>query len=92
MVPKEHTLPNFAYVAKWLIKSLGLDYEITHACKNYCILYQGKYENKVECPTCGKSRWKVDAHSGKVRKGVLRKVMRYFSIVPRSKRMHRYGF
>jgi hypothetical protein len=61
-----------------------------HACQNDCILYWGKYESKDKCPTCGKSRWKVDAHSGKVHKGVPTKVLRYFPIVPRLKRMYRY--
>jgi len=89
---KENTLPYFAYVAKRLIKSLGLDYEMIHACQNDCILYRGKYKNKVECPACPKSRWKVDAHFGKVREGVLRKVLRYFPMVPRLRRMYRYDF
>lgn len=49
-------------------------------------------ENIDKFPTCGKSRWKVDAHSGKVCKGVPRKVLRYFPIVSRLKRMYRYDF
>ena len=92
MLPKENTLPDSSYAAKRLIKSLGLDYEMIHACQNDCILYRGKYESTDKCPTCGKSRWKVDAHSGKVRKGVPSKVLRYFPIVPRLKRMYRYDF
>ena len=70
MLPKENTLSDSAYAPKRLIKSLGLDYEMIHACQNDCILYWGKYESKHECPTCGKYRWKVDAHSGKVHKVV----------------------
>jgi hypothetical protein len=70
MLPKENTLPDFAYDAKNLIKSLGLDYEMIHAFQNDFILYRGKYESKDKCPTCGKYRWKVDAHYGKVHKDV----------------------
>ena len=82
MLPKENTLPDTTYATKRMIKSLSLDYEMIHACNNYCILYRGKYKNKFEFPTCGKSRLKVDAHSRKVHIGVLKKVLRYFSIVP----------
>ena len=63
-----------------------------HACQNACILYQGKYESKDECPTCGKSIWKVDAYFGKVHKGVPVKVLKYFPIVPRLQRIYRYDF
>jgi len=92
MLPTENTLPNYAYVGKRLIKSLGLDYEMIHACQNDCILNRGKYENKVECPTCRESRWKVNSHFGKVCECVLNKVLRYFPIVLRLKRMYRYDF
>ena len=81
MLPKENTLPNSIYATKRLIKSLGLDYEMIHACQNDCILYQGKYISQDICPTCGKSRWKVDAYSGKAHKGVRTKVLRYFPVV-----------
>ena len=33
MFPNENTLPNFAYVAKRLNKSLGFDYEMILACQ-----------------------------------------------------------
>ena len=44
MLPIENTLPESTYAAKSLIKSLGLDYEMIHACHNDCILYWQKYE------------------------------------------------
>ena len=92
MLPTGNTLLESTYAAKSLIKSLGLDYEMIHACHNDCILYWGKYEIINEFPTCGESRWKVDAHSGKVRTGVPSKVLRYFPIVSRLKRMYKYDF
>jgi hypothetical protein len=92
MLPTGNTIPESTYAAKSLIKSLGLDYEMIHACHNDCILYWGKYEKINECPTCGESRWKVDARSEKVCTGVPAKVLRYFPIVPRLKRMYRYDF
>ena len=92
MVPTRNTLPESTYATTSLIKSLGLDYEMIHACHNDCILYWGKYEKINECLTCGESRWKVDARSGKVQTGVPVKVLRYFPIVPRLKRMYMYDF
>ena len=92
MIPKENTLLDFAYVAKRLIKALGLDYEMIHADQNDFILYWEKYDNKDECPTCGKSRWKVDVHSRNVCKAILTKVLRYFPIVLWLKRMYMYDF
>ena len=92
MIPTGNTLPESPYAAKHWIKSLGLHYETIHACHNDCILYWGKYEKINECPTCGESRWKVDAHSGKVRTGVPSKVLRYFPIVSRLKRMYMCDF
>jgi hypothetical protein len=91
-LPRDNTLPDSAYAAKKLIKSLGLNYDMIHACPNDCILYRGSNESKDECPTCGKSRWKVDAQSQKVRQGVPAKVLRYFPIAPRLRRMYRYDF
>ena len=92
MLHKENTLPDSTYVAKRFIKSLGLDYEMIHACQNDCILYRGKYVSQDKCRTCGKSRWKVDSYSRKVHKGVPPKVVRYFLVVLRLQRMYRYDF
>ena len=92
MIPTGNTLPESTYAAKSLIKSLGLHYEMIHACHNDFILYWGKYEKINEYPTCGESRWKVDAHSEKVRRGLPTKVLRYLPIVSRLKRMYRYDF
>ncbi|XP_062080640.1 uncharacterized protein LOC133785417 [Humulus lupulus] len=44
-------------------------------------------ENLQECPTCGTSRWMSDKLTKKVRHGVPEKVLRYFPIIPRLKRM-----
>ena len=92
MLPKENTLLDSAYAAKRLIKTLGLDYEMIHACQNDCILYRGKYVSQDKCPTCGNFRWNVDAYSRKVHKVVPTKVLRYFPVVPRLQRMYRYDF
>lgn len=41
------------------------------------------------CPYCGASRWKVNKRTKKVEKGVPTKVLRYFLIIPRFRRMFR---
>ena len=92
MIPKENKFLDFAYVAKRLVKSLGLDYEMIHACQNDCILYEGKYVSQEKFQVGGKSIWKLDAYSIKVHKGVSTKVPRYFPIVPRLQRMYKYDF
>ena len=53
MLPTGNTLLEYTYATKILIKSLGLEYEMIHACHNDCILYWGKYEKINEFPTCG---------------------------------------
>ena len=37
MLPTANTVPEYTYAAKGLIKSLGLHYEMIHACHNNCI-------------------------------------------------------
>ena len=39
VLPKDNTFPDSAYAAKKLIKSLGLNYDMIHACPNDFILY-----------------------------------------------------
>ena len=80
ILPKENMLTNSAFVVRRLIKYLGLDYKMIHAFQNDFILYNEKYEVNTKFPTCGKSRWNVDAHSRKVHNGVLTKVLRYFPL------------
>lgn len=56
--PEENLLPLSIYEAKKTMSVLGVQYEKIHACPNDCILYRKNYENLVECPSCGQSRWK----------------------------------
>ena len=66
---------------------LGLEYIKFHACPNDCVLYRGLVlESSSKCPKCHLSRWKV-GKDGQVRVNVPAKVMWYFPIIPRFKRM-----
>ena len=88
ILPKINNLPKSMYEAKKTMKVLGLDYDKIHACPNDCILYRNEFANLIECPICGESRWKIKNDGSKqLRKGVPGKVLWYFPIIPRFKRM-----
>ena len=79
MLPDENVLPDSTYKAKKLIRVLSLDYERIHACSNDCVLYRKEYESLDCCPKCALPRYK--------RPGVPSKVLWYFPIIPRFKRL-----
>ncbi|XP_074377319.1 uncharacterized protein LOC141718839 [Apium graveolens] len=86
-LPKEHVLPGSMYEAKKTLTDLGLEYVKIHAFLNDCVLYMGPAaESLFECTKCHLSRWKI-GKDGKVRVNVPAKVMWYFSIIPRFKRL-----
>lgn len=81
MLPDGNVLPTRTYEAKKMIKGLGLKYEKIHACINDCILYRGdKYKGETHCPVCGEWRYKN-------KEGIPAKVMWYFPIIPRFRRL-----
>nr|QIA97906.1 hypothetical protein AP_R.00g000060-v1.0.a3 [Amaranthus palmeri] len=82
--PQIKIFPSSYYQAKKLIMDLGLGYEKIHACPNNCTLYWGEMAEKDCCPKCSTSRWKSENDKGKVPV----KVMRYFPLIPRLKRMY----
>ncbi|GKF78683.1 hypothetical protein Tco_0234251, partial [Tanacetum coccineum] len=84
--PTGAKIPKTYYEAKKSMKKVGLGYESIDACINDCCLFWGK-KNKDEqiCPTCKASRWKNKDTTGKK---VPNKVLRYFPLIPRLKRMY----
>jgi len=79
------TIPKNMYEAKSVVRDLGLQYDKIDACRNDCILYRKKYEDRESCPTCGVSRWlneDVEKH-----KRVPAKILRHFPLIPRLKRL-----
>ncbi|XP_042448877.1 uncharacterized protein LOC122033755 [Zingiber officinale] len=87
MLPEKNTLPETVYSMRKLLKPFDLGYEKIHACPNDCCLFRKEIKNLDTCPKCGSSRWKVDKVTTKVFKGVPEKVLRYFLMIPRFKRM-----
>ncbi|GKB60648.1 putative reverse transcriptase domain-containing protein [Tanacetum coccineum] len=66
---------------------IGLGYESIHACVNDCFLFRGDNNKDVHfCPVCKTSRWKDSNTPGKK---VPKKVLRYFSIIPRLQRLYK---
>lgn len=91
MLPQKNVLPSSTYAAKRLLKTFDLGYEKIHACPNDCCLFRKDLVDLDNCPRCGKSRWKVvgKGDERKIKKGVPAKVLRYFPIIPRFRRMFR---
>ncbi|KAL5560887.1 hypothetical protein UlMin_030634 [Ulmus minor] len=74
------------YEAKKLMTKMGLGYSSIHECKNECALFWKENSLKDTCPVCLESRWKLQSgkRSGK---NVPHKVLRYFPVGPRLKRL-----
>ena len=81
-LPDGNTLPKSYREAKAYMKELGLSYDSIHVCPNNCILFRGDYADKDNCPECQASRWKYPE-----RKRSAVKVLRYFPLAPRLKRL-----
>lgn len=89
MLPGDNVLPTLISEVKKFLKIFGFGYDVIHACKNDCILYQKEYEDMVSYPRCKTSRWEKDKYSNDVKQGIPAKVLRYFPIKDKLKRMFR---
>jgi rubrerythrin len=83
--PKENRIPSSNYEAKKKMRKIGLGYENIHACKNDCALFWKENANAENCPVCKESRWVDKNTKGKK---VPNKVLRYFPLTPRLRRMY----
>ncbi|KAI5349645.1 hypothetical protein L3X38_002534 [Prunus dulcis] len=89
MLPDGNTLPDSLYSTKKLQKTSDLGYEKIDACVNYCCLFWKDLEHMDTNSKCDASRWKTNECTNKIHKGISTKVLRYFPIVPKLKRMFR---
>ncbi|CAA7017613.1 unnamed protein product [Microthlaspi erraticum] len=89
MLPENNVLHTSMYDVKKFLRSFDMGYQKIHPCVNDCCLFRKRFEKLDSCPKCNASRWKINMRTGKVKKGVPQKVLRYFPIIPRLKRMFR---
>jgi len=81
MLPEDNVLPNRTYETKKMLCSIGMSYDKIHACPNDCVLFRNEYASLNECPKCGVSRYKNKLSPAKV--------LWYFPVIPRFRRMFR---
>lgn len=84
--PEGTKLPGSNYEAKSYLRVLGLGYESIHACKYDCVLFWKENAKLEQCPICKTSRWIDKDTKGKK---VPHKVLRYFPLEPRLKRLYK---
>jgi hypothetical protein len=91
MFLEENQIPTTTYEVKKIVSPMELKFEKIHACKNDCILFHGNNAALTECPKYGTSRYKQRTNEGddgeETRRRVPRKVVWYFHIIPRLKRL-----
>jgi hypothetical protein len=85
LLPHANLLPRLHYKTKMLIRKLGLNYHIIHACPSGCILYMKENKDLDCCPKlgCGLSRFIAGS------KCIPAKVIRHFPLISRLLRMMR---
>jgi hypothetical protein len=92
ILPQGNSVPEIVYEAKQIIYPLGLEVKKIHVCKNDCILYRGEeYEDLEKCTTYELDRFNRRKDSGDYdnynrRKGELKNMFWYFTIIPHLKR------
>lgn len=89
LLPKDNVMLKSNQSVKKFLKSFDMGYKKIHACENDCVLFRKDYKNLDNCPKCGASRWKTNKRTKEIKKGVPVKVLRYFPIIPRFRRMFR---
>lgn len=82
ILPQPNTLPASERQATRLLRTLGLGYNVIHACIRGCILYRGGHAGLNRCPTCDAPRF---YKRGRDKKPV--RVLRHFPLIPRLRRM-----
>ena len=89
LLPNGNVLPSSTYQAKQVVCPLGLEVQKIHACPNDCMLYHKEMKDRGSCVVCKASRFKMcdDADPNSVKKSPPAKVVWYFPIIPRLKRL-----
>ena len=85
---KSNLVPRSTYEAKKILRDLGMSYEHIDACKNDCALFWKENENLDKCLVCEAPRYKDTRAQGKM---IPHKVLRYFPLTPRLRRLYMSG-
>ena len=83
MLHEANELPDRTYDAKKILCSIGMNYEMIHACLNDCILYRKNYDALERCLVCELDWFKKNKNK------ILANVLWYFPVTPKFKRMFR---
>ncbi|KAL5564647.1 hypothetical protein UlMin_027811 [Ulmus minor] len=89
ILPEKNVLLKSMYLVRRFLRRFDLKYEKIDACLNDCCLFWGENADIDTCPKCNASRWKEDKHTKEIKVGESAKILRYFPIIPRLKRMFR---
>jgi hypothetical protein len=84
-LPEANRLKENFYVAKSMMKPLGLGYQNIDTCPNFYFLYYSENVNFNECRTCGHSQYKPKTSRGKT--FVIYRNLRYFPIIFRLQKL-----
>ena len=87
LLPKKHKFPLTYTRIKGILKDIGLGYQTIDACEYNCALFYKDNAKLDFCPKCHTSRW-VSYEEGKNESKIARKVLRYFSLTLRLKRLY----
>ena len=68
LLPIQNEMPSDRYAAKKIVKKMGMDYEMVHACPNNCTLYFEETAHLTHCPvtTCNAPRYRSDVKGPQV--------------------------
>ena len=82
ILPQPKNCPKTEREATSILKSLGLSYNIIHACPNGCALFRGPLETELSCPMCGAHKYYRRGRSIKPHH-----VLHHFPLIPKLRRM-----
>lgn len=85
ILPEGNNMPQSRDEARKTLATVGLDYNIIHACPNDCVLYRGDIARLEHCPKCKAPRYRKDVQGNEVPS----KVLRHFPLIPRIRHMFR---
>ena len=76
LLPDQNELPSDRNAAKRIVKKMGMDYDIVHACPNNCTIYFEETAHLTRCPvtTCNAPRYRSDVKGTKVPSKVKHKL------------------